>query len=88
MKLFVCFFQISEIQECKHIHDLFLLRDLNLLGNPVQVTQPFTDHSVLLLKTFIQCVEIYHLPSVYGFLNLTATPVFTVFSLTMTCECN
>ncbi|KAI9533606.1 hypothetical protein NQZ68_021141 [Dissostichus eleginoides] len=27
---------ISEIQECKHIHDIFLLRDLNLLGNPVQ----------------------------------------------------
>ncbi|KAL3048123.1 hypothetical protein OYC64_006824 [Pagothenia borchgrevinki] len=27
---------ISEIQECKHIHDIFLLRDLNLVGNPVQ----------------------------------------------------
>lgn len=35
---FVVLFQISEIQDCKHIHDLFLLRDLNLLGNPVQVT--------------------------------------------------
>lgn len=45
---FVVLFQISEIQECKHIHDLFLLRDLNLLGNPIQVTQPFTDHSGLL----------------------------------------
>ncbi|XP_033930868.1 leucine-rich repeat and guanylate kinase domain-containing protein isoform X2 [Pseudochaenichthys georgianus] len=27
---------ISEIQECKHIHDIFLLRDLNLVGNFVQ----------------------------------------------------
>lgn len=34
----VVLLQISEIQECKHIHDIFLLRDLNLVGNPVQVT--------------------------------------------------
>lgn len=35
---FVFLFQISEMQECKHIHDLYLLRELNLLGNPVQVS--------------------------------------------------
>ncbi|KAF6733894.1 Leucine-rich repeat and guanylate kinase domain-containing protein [Oryzias melastigma] len=28
--------QISEIHECKHIHNLQLLRDLNLLDNPLQ----------------------------------------------------
>ncbi|XP_066561246.1 leucine-rich repeat and guanylate kinase domain-containing protein [Amia ocellicauda] len=28
--------QISEVEEATHIHDLPLLRDLNLLGNPVQ----------------------------------------------------
>ncbi|XP_078798406.1 leucine-rich repeat and guanylate kinase domain-containing protein isoform X5 [Oryzias latipes] len=28
--------QISEIDECKHIHNLLLLRDLNLLENPLQ----------------------------------------------------
>ncbi|RVE56713.1 hypothetical protein OJAV_G00224130 [Oryzias javanicus] len=28
--------QISEIHECKHIHNLQLLRDLNLLENPLQ----------------------------------------------------
>uniref|UniRef100_A0A8C7Z4C7 Leucine-rich repeats and guanylate kinase domain containing n=1 Tax=Oryzias sinensis TaxID=183150 RepID=A0A8C7Z4C7_9TELE len=28
--------QISEIHECKHIHNLLLLRDLNLLENPLQ----------------------------------------------------
>uniref|UniRef100_A0A3Q4GBJ5 Leucine-rich repeats and guanylate kinase domain containing n=1 Tax=Neolamprologus brichardi TaxID=32507 RepID=A0A3Q4GBJ5_NEOBR len=29
---------VSEIQECKHIHDLLLLRDLSLVENPVQVS--------------------------------------------------
>ncbi|XP_056281447.1 leucine-rich repeat and guanylate kinase domain-containing protein [Pseudoliparis swirei] len=39
---------ISEIQECKHIRDLFLLRDFNLLGNPVQ-EQPDYRLSVIFL---------------------------------------
>lgn len=30
-------YQISEINEASHLHDLKLLRDLNLLKNPVQV---------------------------------------------------
>ncbi|XP_037315692.2 leucine-rich repeat and guanylate kinase domain-containing protein [Pungitius pungitius] len=41
---------ISEIQECKHIHDLFLLRDLNLLGNPVQEQPDYRLAVVFLLQ--------------------------------------
>nr|XP_040031028.1 leucine-rich repeat and guanylate kinase domain-containing protein isoform X1 [Gasterosteus aculeatus aculeatus] len=41
---------ISEIQECKHIHDLFLLRDLNLLGNPVQEQPDYRSAGVFLLQ--------------------------------------
>ncbi|XP_040886596.1 leucine-rich repeat and guanylate kinase domain-containing protein [Toxotes jaculatrix] len=41
---------IGEIQECKHIHDLFLLRDLNLLGNPVQEHQDYRLSVVFLLQ--------------------------------------
>ncbi|KAG7222224.1 hypothetical protein INR49_016638, partial [Caranx melampygus] len=41
---------ITEIQECKHIHDLLLLRDLNLLGNPVQEQQDYRLSVVFLLQ--------------------------------------
>ncbi|XP_029318008.1 leucine-rich repeat and guanylate kinase domain-containing protein isoform X2 [Cottoperca gobio] len=41
---------ISEIQECKHIHDLFLLRELNLLGNPVQDQPDYRLAVVFLLQ--------------------------------------
>ncbi|XP_034529732.1 leucine-rich repeat and guanylate kinase domain-containing protein isoform X3 [Notolabrus celidotus] len=41
---------ISEIQECKHLHDLFLLRDLNLLGNPVQEQPDYRLAVVFLLQ--------------------------------------
>lgn len=38
LQLLEILFQITEIQECKHIHDLLLLRGLSLLENAVQVT--------------------------------------------------
>ncbi|XP_054481035.1 leucine-rich repeat and guanylate kinase domain-containing protein [Anoplopoma fimbria] len=41
---------ISEIQECKHVHDLFLLRDLNLLGNPVQEQPDYRLAVIFLLQ--------------------------------------
>ncbi|XP_042367530.1 leucine-rich repeat and guanylate kinase domain-containing protein isoform X2 [Plectropomus leopardus] len=41
---------INEIQECKHIHDLFLLRDLNLLGNPIQEQPDYRLAVVFLLQ--------------------------------------
>uniref|UniRef100_UPI0037E8C090 leucine-rich repeat and guanylate kinase domain-containing protein n=1 Tax=Semicossyphus pulcher TaxID=241346 RepID=UPI0037E8C090 len=41
---------VSEIQECKHIHDLFLLRELNLLGNPVQEQPDYRLAVVFLLQ--------------------------------------
>ncbi|KAM8908247.1 leucine-rich repeat and guanylate kinase domain-containing protein isoform 2-T2 [Spinachia spinachia] len=41
---------IREIQECKHIHDLFLLRDLNLQGNPVQEQPDYRLAVVFLLQ--------------------------------------
>ncbi|XP_070785279.1 leucine-rich repeat and guanylate kinase domain-containing protein [Enoplosus armatus] len=42
--------QIGEIQECKHFHDLFLLRDLNLLENPVQEKPDYRLAVVFLLQ--------------------------------------
>ncbi|XP_068442299.1 leucine-rich repeat and guanylate kinase domain-containing protein isoform X2 [Clinocottus analis] len=41
---------ISEIQECKHVHDLFLLRDLNLLRNPVQEQPDYRLAVIFLLQ--------------------------------------
>nr|XP_043887034.1 leucine-rich repeat and guanylate kinase domain-containing protein isoform X2 [Solea senegalensis] len=41
---------ISEIKECKHIHELSLLRDLNLLQNPVQEQQDYRLSVVFLLQ--------------------------------------
>ncbi|XP_035002892.1 leucine-rich repeat and guanylate kinase domain-containing protein isoform X1 [Hippoglossus stenolepis] len=41
---------ICEIQECKHIHDLFLLRELNLLQNPVQEQRDYRLSVVYLLQ--------------------------------------
>ncbi|XP_060930703.1 leucine-rich repeat and guanylate kinase domain-containing protein [Limanda limanda] len=41
---------ICEIQECKHIHDLSLLRDLNLLHNPVQEQRDYRLSVVYLLQ--------------------------------------
>ncbi|XP_019947726.2 leucine-rich repeat and guanylate kinase domain-containing protein isoform X1 [Paralichthys olivaceus] len=41
---------ICEIQECKHIHDLFLLRDLNLLQNPVREQRDYRLSVVFLLQ--------------------------------------
>ncbi|KAM6896120.1 leucine-rich repeat and guanylate kinase domain-containing protein [Lycodopsis pacificus] len=41
---------ISEIQECKHVHDLSLLRDLNLLGNPVQEQPDYRSAVIFLLQ--------------------------------------
>lgn len=41
----VFLFQITEIQEFKYIHNLSLLRDLNLQENPVQVNIIFTDNN-------------------------------------------
>uniref|UniRef100_A0A3P8S6A1 Leucine rich repeats and guanylate kinase domain containing n=1 Tax=Amphiprion percula TaxID=161767 RepID=A0A3P8S6A1_AMPPE len=41
---------ISEIQECKHIHNLLLLRDLNLLRNPVQEQPDYRLAVVFLLQ--------------------------------------
>ncbi|XP_035466252.2 leucine-rich repeat and guanylate kinase domain-containing protein isoform X2 [Scophthalmus maximus] len=41
---------MSEIQECKHIHDLYLVRDLNLLRNPVQEQQDYRQSVVFLLQ--------------------------------------
>ncbi|XP_070710191.1 leucine-rich repeat and guanylate kinase domain-containing protein [Pempheris klunzingeri] len=41
---------IREIQECKHIHDLFLLRDLNLLENPLQEEPDYRLAVVFLLQ--------------------------------------
>lgn len=38
-ELFCASLQVSDVQECKHICDLYLLRDLILRGNPVQVIQ-------------------------------------------------
>ncbi|KAM4569432.1 leucine-rich repeat and guanylate kinase domain-containing protein isoform 2-T3 [Odontesthes bonariensis] len=42
--------QINEIQECKHVHDLLLLRDLNLFGNPVQEQTDYRLAVVFLLQ--------------------------------------
>ncbi|XP_061663318.1 leucine-rich repeat and guanylate kinase domain-containing protein isoform X2 [Syngnathoides biaculeatus] len=42
--------QISEIEECKYIHSLLLLRDLNLLGNPVQEQPEYRLSVVFLLQ--------------------------------------
>jgi len=41
-------YQISEIKEAVHLHDLILLREINLLRNPVQVRPPKTSqlHSI------------------------------------------
>ncbi|CAK6961372.1 leucine-rich repeat and guanylate kinase domain-containing protein [Scomber scombrus] len=47
---------ISEIQECKHVHDLFLLRNLNLLGNPVQ-EQPDYRLSVIFLLQHLAVLD-------------------------------
>ncbi|KAE8281400.1 Leucine-rich repeat and guanylate kinase domain-containing protein [Larimichthys crocea] len=41
---------ISEIQEYKHIHDLFLLRDINVLGNPVQEQPDYRLAVIFLLQ--------------------------------------
>ncbi|XP_047431488.1 leucine-rich repeat and guanylate kinase domain-containing protein isoform X2 [Mugil cephalus] len=41
---------ISKIEECKHIHDLLLLRDLNLLGNPVQEQPDYRLAIIFLLQ--------------------------------------
>ncbi|XP_040928280.1 leucine-rich repeat and guanylate kinase domain-containing protein isoform X3 [Betta splendens] len=41
---------ITEIQECKHIHDLLLLRDLSLLENPVQEQPDYRVSVVFLLQ--------------------------------------
>ncbi|XP_076015008.1 leucine-rich repeat and guanylate kinase domain-containing protein [Genypterus blacodes] len=41
---------ISEIQEAKHIHDLSLLRDLNLQGNPVQEQPDYRQSIIFLLQ--------------------------------------
>ncbi len=54
---FVVLFQISEIQECKHIHDLFLLRDLNLLENPVQVQDEWKATCTSLALSLLWCRE-------------------------------
>ncbi|XP_051911427.1 leucine-rich repeat and guanylate kinase domain-containing protein isoform X2 [Hippocampus zosterae] len=42
--------QISEIEECKHIQSLFLLRELNLLGNPVQEKPEYRLSVVFLIQ--------------------------------------
>ncbi|XP_057711871.1 leucine-rich repeat and guanylate kinase domain-containing protein isoform X1 [Corythoichthys intestinalis] len=42
--------QVSEIEECKHIHHLLLLRDLNLFGNPVQKQPEYRLSVVFLLQ--------------------------------------
>ncbi|XP_077357372.1 leucine-rich repeat and guanylate kinase domain-containing protein isoform X2 [Festucalex cinctus] len=42
--------QISEIEECKHIHNLLLMRELNLLGNPVQEQPEYRLSVVFLLQ--------------------------------------
>ncbi|KAM9846060.1 leucine-rich repeat and guanylate kinase domain-containing protein [Aulostomus maculatus] len=47
---------ISEIQECQHIHDSFLLRDLNLLGNPIQ-EQPDCRLSVIFLLQHLTVLD-------------------------------
>ncbi len=54
---FVVLFQMSEIQECKHIHDLFLLRDLNLLENPVQVQDEWKATCTSLALSLLWCRE-------------------------------
>ncbi|XP_008299546.1 leucine-rich repeat and guanylate kinase domain-containing protein [Stegastes partitus] len=41
---------ISEIQECKHIHNILLLRDLNLLRNPVQEQPDYRLAVIFLLQ--------------------------------------
>ncbi|KAM9328400.1 uncharacterized protein lrguk [Pholidichthys leucotaenia] len=41
---------ICEIQECKHIHDLLLLRDLSLLGNPLQEQSDYHLAVIFLLQ--------------------------------------
>lgn len=33
-------YQITEIKEAAHLHDLILLREINLLKNPLQVRPP------------------------------------------------
>ncbi|XP_061768228.1 leucine-rich repeat and guanylate kinase domain-containing protein [Nerophis ophidion] len=48
--------EISEIEECKHIHDLLLLRELNLLGNPVQ-EQPQYRLSVIFLLQHLTMLD-------------------------------
>ncbi|XP_061617514.1 leucine-rich repeat and guanylate kinase domain-containing protein [Phyllopteryx taeniolatus] len=48
--------QISEIEECQYIHSLLLLRDLNLLGNPVQ-EQPDYRLSVLFLLQHLTMLD-------------------------------
>ncbi|XP_055081662.1 leucine-rich repeat and guanylate kinase domain-containing protein [Periophthalmus magnuspinnatus] len=47
---------ISEIQECKHIRNLLLLRDLNLLENPVQ-DQPDYRLSVVFLLQHLTALD-------------------------------
>ncbi|XP_041833005.1 LOW QUALITY PROTEIN: leucine-rich repeat and guanylate kinase domain-containing protein [Melanotaenia boesemani] len=42
--------QINEIEECKYIHDLLLLRDLNLLRNPVQEQPDYREAVIFLLQ--------------------------------------
>ncbi|XP_042078869.1 leucine-rich repeat and guanylate kinase domain-containing protein isoform X4 [Haplochromis burtoni] len=41
---------VSEIQECKHIHDLLLLRDLSLVENPVQEQPDYKLAVIFLLQ--------------------------------------
>ncbi|XP_077565640.1 leucine-rich repeat and guanylate kinase domain-containing protein [Stigmatopora nigra] len=42
--------QVSELEECKYIHNLLLLRDLNLFGNPVQREPDYRLSVVFLLQ--------------------------------------
>ncbi|KAM9704742.1 leucine-rich repeat and guanylate kinase domain-containing protein [Menidia menidia] len=48
--------QINEIEECKHIHELSLLRDLNLLENPVQ-NQPDYRLAVIFLLQHLTVLD-------------------------------
>ncbi|KAL0963045.1 hypothetical protein UPYG_G00348980 [Umbra pygmaea] len=47
---------ISEIKEVAHIHELFLLRDLNLLSNPVQ-EEPDYRLAVMFLLQHLTCLD-------------------------------
>lgn len=54
--------QISEVKEAVHLHDMILLREMNLLRNPVQVRAPKTSQNH---NTGPNVIILYLLPNTF-----------------------